>query len=168
VPVTRVSEGSESCTFKQYFHNWDSVKPATTGSVKSIAAQIEAGLFSGDSDDESEAFAKFVGKSASARGYMPDEGAGELKVFRASEEPEDITESVAESPKLYQSDVYVVKYQYKDENDEEATVVYLWIYVIVTRCSYSRQLLAPVTRSSYLHQLLAPVTCTSNSLQLLA
>ncbi|XP_045783494.1 gelsolin-like [Maniola jurtina] len=127
VPVTRVSEGSESCTFKQYFHTWDSVKPVTGGSVKSIAAQIEAGLFSGDSDDDGEAFAKFVGKSASARGYMPDEGAGELTIFRASEEPEDITEGQAESPKLYQSEVYVARYQYKDDNDEDATVVYLWI-----------------------------------------
>ncbi|XP_052746032.1 gelsolin [Bicyclus anynana] len=126
VPVTRVSDGAETSTFKQYFHSWDSVKPVTGGSVKSIASQFEAGLFSDDSDD-GEAFAKFVGKSAAARSYMPDEGAGDLTIFRAAEEAEDITESQSESPRLYQGEVYVTRYQYKDDNDEDATVVYLWI-----------------------------------------
>ncbi|XP_046976228.1 gelsolin-like [Vanessa cardui] len=123
--VTRVIEGSESSTFKQYFHNWDAVMPSSS-SVRSIASDIESGYFSGDADD-SDAVAKFIGKSAAARSYMPDQGSGSLTIFRAAEEAEDITESQAEAPKLYQSEVYAVKYDYKDENDEDATVVYLWI-----------------------------------------
>ncbi|XP_064076123.1 gelsolin-like [Vanessa tameamea] len=123
--VTRLVEGAESSAFKQYFHNWDSVMPSSS-SVRSIASDIESGYFSGDADD-SNAVAKFIGKSAAARSYMPDQGAGSLTIFRAAEEAEDITESQADAPKLYQSEVYAVRYDYKDENDENATVVYLWI-----------------------------------------
>ncbi|CAH0730871.1 unnamed protein product, partial [Brenthis ino] len=125
VPVTRVSEGSENSTFKQYFHEWDSFVPSS-GSVKSIASDIESGYYSGDADD-TEALAKHIGKSAAARAYMPDEESASLTILRAGEEPEDITEKEAETPKLYQSEVYAVKYSYKNDNDEDATVVYLWI-----------------------------------------
>ncbi|CAH2083726.1 unnamed protein product [Euphydryas editha] len=119
VHVTRVSEGAECNMFKQYFHNWD-----TYESIAFTSADI--GDFSDDADDTKN-IAKIIGKSAAARGYMPGHGSGDLAVFRAAEEPEDITDSQADAPKLYGSEVYAVKYQYKDENDEDANVVYLWI-----------------------------------------
>ncbi|XP_045456120.1 gelsolin-like [Melitaea cinxia] len=117
--VTRVTEGAESSTFKQYFHNWD-----TYESIKFTSADI--GYFSDEAND-GEDLAKIIGKSAAARGYMPDHGSGAFTVFRAAAEPEDVTESQADAPKFYESEVYAVNYQYKDENDEDANVVYLWI-----------------------------------------
>ncbi|XP_041983743.1 gelsolin-like [Aricia agestis] len=124
VAVTRVSEGAESSAFKQYFHTWDTVTAA--GSVRALAAQIDSGYFSCDAE-ESLAQAKYIGKSAAARGYMPDGGAGALTVIRVSDEQEDITESFTETPKLYRGEVYVLKYAYSNEDGQDATVVYLWL-----------------------------------------
>ncbi|XP_061381898.1 gelsolin, cytoplasmic-like isoform X1 [Danaus plexippus] len=122
VPITRVSEDMESSVFKQYFHRWDTAT-TTIRSVKDIAAEIDAGYFSGDADDV-EAVARYIGKSAVARGYMPG-GDGVFTLYRAGEEPEDITDQ--ETAKLYTSEVYVAKYQYKNDNDEDLTVAYLWL-----------------------------------------
>ncbi|XP_045541241.1 gelsolin [Papilio machaon] len=121
VHVTRVAEGNESCTFKQYFHNWETV--GTTNSR--MVSDSDAGYFSGDAE-ESSAVGKLIGKSASARGYMPDTGEGIYTVIRISGEEEDITEQINEKPVLYDSDVYVVKYQY-DDNGDDAYVIYVWI-----------------------------------------
>ncbi|KPJ16337.1 Poliovirus receptor-related protein 2 [Papilio machaon] len=41
-------------------------------------------------------------------------------------EEEDITDQITEKPVLYDSDVYVVKYQY-DDNGDDAYVIYVWI-----------------------------------------
>ncbi|XP_026325485.1 gelsolin-like [Hyposmocoma kahamanoa] len=116
--VTRMSEGSESSTFKQYFHSWDI---GTTN----FSAELDAGYASGD---EPEAAAYKIGKSAAARGYMPDKGEGNLVVTRFAGDQEDITEKVTqELTVFYNSDVYVLKYKYTDDNGEDACVVYVWM-----------------------------------------
>ncbi|CAH2064698.1 unnamed protein product, partial [Iphiclides podalirius] len=122
VHITRVAEGNESSTFKQYFHNWDTVSPSS----RSMLTETDAGYFSGDAED-SDAIAKFIGKSASARGYMPDDGDGSYTVTRVTGEGEDITERIVEKPVLYQSEVYLIKYQYTDNSGEDAYIVYVWI-----------------------------------------
>ncbi|XP_028032005.1 gelsolin, cytoplasmic-like [Bombyx mandarina] len=125
VHVTRVSEGAESSTFKQYFHNWDTVR--TGGSVRGIISEIDSGYFSGDAE-ESAAAARTIGKSATARGYMPDQGEGSLTVTRISGDQEDVTDRFQQGTSvLYQSEVYVITYKYQNENEEDAWVVYLWI-----------------------------------------
>ncbi|VVC98888.1 unnamed protein product [Leptidea sinapis] len=124
VHVTRVSEGFESATFKQYFNNWDTV--TSSGAVRAIVTEFDAGYFSGDAE-ESANIAKYIGKSASARGYMPDDGSGQLTVFRITEEPEDVTERMEALPILYQSEVYVIKYQYSNADGNDAYIVYSWI-----------------------------------------
>ncbi|XP_073966163.1 gelsolin, cytoplasmic-like [Choristoneura fumiferana] len=122
VPVTRVTEGAESSTFKQYFHNWD-----TIGAAQTYISETDAGYFSGDAE-ESAAVARFIGKSASARGYMPDEGEGTLTVTRIAGDQEDITEKMLSgTPVFYQTEGYVVKYQHVNENGEDAYVIYWWI-----------------------------------------
>ncbi|XP_038221359.1 gelsolin, cytoplasmic-like [Zerene cesonia] len=123
VNVTRVSEGSENSNFKQYFHNWQTV--AASSSVRAIISEFDAGYFSSDADESANA-AKYIGKSAAARGYMPDDGSGEITVYRITEEPEDITEMISEKPILYQNDVYVVQYKYA-ANGEDAYIVYTWV-----------------------------------------
>ncbi|XP_048002909.1 gelsolin, cytoplasmic-like [Leguminivora glycinivorella] len=126
VPVTRVSEGAECSTFRQFFSNWDTVGTGYS-SVRTYVSELDAGYYSGDAE-ESAASAKLIGKSAAARGYMPDLGAGNLEaVFRlAGGENEDITEKMAESPIMYSSDCYVVKYQCNEESDGKY-VIYWWI-----------------------------------------
>lgn len=42
---------------------------------------LDAGFYSDDAE-ESAAVAKLIGKSAAARGYMPDSGDGNLTVIR--------------------------------------------------------------------------------------
>ncbi|XP_063372054.1 gelsolin, cytoplasmic-like [Cydia amplana] len=126
LPVTRVTEGAESSTFRQFFNNWETVGTGYS-SVRSYVSEFDAGYYSGDAE-ESAATAKLIGKSAAARGYMPDLGAGSLEaVFRLSGcEQEDVTEKMAESPALYSSECYVVKYQCNEESDG-AYVIYWWI-----------------------------------------
>ncbi|KAG6464313.1 gelsolin, cytoplasmic [Manduca sexta] len=125
VNITRVTEGSESSTFKQYFHGWDS--KTNVASVRNYLSDIDAGYFSGDSE-ESAAAAKAIGKSAAARGFMPDAGLGTLEITRIAGEKENITEQFASGISVfYQSEVYVVKYKYTNENGDDAAVIYLWI-----------------------------------------
>lgn len=124
VHVTRVSEGLESSNFKQYFHNWDTVGGK---SVKELVTETDAGYYSGDAD-ESAAAAKQIGKSAAARGYMPDNGDGTLTVTRIAEGEEDVSDRFESGVSvLYQSDVYVVKYQYTSDAGDDAYVIYTWI-----------------------------------------
>ncbi|CAK1591699.1 unnamed protein product [Parnassius mnemosyne] len=123
VNVTRVTEGNESCNFKQYFHNWDTLNAT---SIHGLLSETDAGYFSSDAD-ESGAAAKLIGKSATARGFMPDQGEGTFTVTRVSSDEEDVTERIAERPVLYQNDVYTIKYQYSDSNGEDAFVVYVWM-----------------------------------------
>ncbi|CAG9790657.1 unnamed protein product [Diatraea saccharalis] len=123
VQVTRVVEGIECSNFKQYFHNWDTVSAGT----KSKVSESDAGYFSGDAE-ESEAAAKLIGKSASARGFMPDNGGGTLAVTRIAGEQEDLTEAFQSGVSiLYQTEAYVFKYQYPDANGDDAYVLYYWI-----------------------------------------
>ncbi|CAG4969852.1 unnamed protein product [Colias eurytheme] len=122
VNVTRVSEGSENSNFKQYFHNWQTI---VTSSVRALVSEFDVGYFSSDAD-EPENVAKFIGKSAAARGYMPDDGSGEMTVFRIGEEPEDITELISKTPILYQNDVYVIQYKY-DSDGKDAYILYTWV-----------------------------------------
>ncbi|XP_072947021.1 gelsolin-like [Epargyreus clarus] len=122
VHVTRLSEGVESSIFKQYFHNWDT----GVSTIRAMVSEIDAGYYSADADEVATT-AKIIGKSAAARGYMPDAGDGSLTVTRIAGDAEDVTENLAERPILYQSDVYVVKYQYADENGDDAYVIYVWI-----------------------------------------
>ncbi|CAK1553167.1 unnamed protein product [Leptosia nina] len=123
VNVTVLSEGMESSTFKQYFHNWQTISAAS--SVRARVSELDAGYYSNDAD-EAATVAKYIGKSAAARGYMPDDGSGHLTVFRvAKEEPEEITEELSQFPILYQSEVYVFVYQYDKNGD--AYVLYSWI-----------------------------------------
>ncbi|XP_045508992.1 gelsolin, cytoplasmic-like [Colias croceus] len=122
VNVTRVSEGSENSNFKQYFHNWQTI---VTSSVRALVSEFDVGYFSSDADESANA-AKFIGKSAAARGYMPDDGSGEMTVFRIAEEPEDITELISKTPILYQNDVYVIQYKY-DSDGKDAYILYTWV-----------------------------------------
>ncbi|KAI5636796.1 gelsolin repeat domain-containing protein [Phthorimaea operculella] len=111
VNVTRVSEGSESGNFKQYFHQWDS----------SVATESDGGYYSSDGD-ETSVFK--IGKSAAARGYMPDEGSGDLVITRVDDENETLETSI-----LYSGEAYVIKYQFPSERSESGneTVIYIWI-----------------------------------------
>ncbi|KAJ0184373.1 hypothetical protein K1T71_000796 [Dendrolimus kikuchii] len=124
VNVTRVSEGAESSTFKQYFHNWDTV--ATDGTVRALVSETDAGYFSGDAD-ESAAAAKLIGKSASARGFMPDNGEGSLVVYRIADSTEDITDNFSSGvTSFFSGDVYVVRYQWTNDSGEDSYVIYYW------------------------------------------
>ncbi|GBP88363.1 Gelsolin, cytoplasmic [Eumeta japonica] len=125
IHVTRVSEGSESSSFKQYFQNWDT---SGSTSVKAFVSDIDAGYYSGDSEAAASS-AKLIGKSAAARGYMPDAGDGELVVYRVEEgELVDVSEKFHSGPSvLYQGDAYVVQYKYEAASGEDAYVLYWWI-----------------------------------------
>ncbi|XP_059047290.1 gelsolin, cytoplasmic-like [Achroia grisella] len=124
VHATRVTQGLENSNFQQYFHNWDTVGGKST---KEYATDIDGGYYSGDAD-ESAAAAKQIGKSASARGYMPDNGEGSLTVTRIAGDQEDVTERFESGLSVfYQSEVYVVKYQYTNADGDDAYVIYTWI-----------------------------------------
>ncbi|XP_075990062.1 gelsolin, cytoplasmic-like [Anticarsia gemmatalis] len=123
VNVTKVSQGSESSTFKQYFHNWDAISASRSKTV----TDSDAGYFSEDAEQVATT-AKLIGKSAAARGYMPDSGDGSLTITRISGEEADVTEEFASGLSvLYQNDVYLIKYQYTNEDGADAYVVYAWI-----------------------------------------
>nr|XP_049695745.1 gelsolin, cytoplasmic-like [Helicoverpa armigera] len=123
VNVTKVSQGSESSTFKQFFHNWETISSFSKG----LVTESDAGYFSEDAEHSAQA-AKQIGKSAAARGYMPDQGDGSLTVTRIAGDQEDVTEAFASGVSvLYQSEVYVVKYQYTNDDGGEAHVIYYWV-----------------------------------------
>lgn len=122
VNVTRVSEGSESATFKQYFHDWSS-----TGTSQSrVITESDAGYFSEDADQVTTT-AKLIGKSAAARGYMPDHGDGNLTITRISDGA-DVTAEFSDGLSVfYQNEVYLVQYDYTNEDGVDSHVVYCWM-----------------------------------------
>ncbi|KPJ14047.1 Gelsolin, cytoplasmic [Papilio machaon] len=176
VHVTRVAEGNESCTFKQYFHNWETV--GTTNSrmflVDRRISNDEGSssypemyildtpcsgvyIWLGNNLDEElkknyyDIAQKYLDmkeypswpqlemrclpltdrggiaqKENISPSYAPSPLSNLLYFPFITGEEEDITDQITEKPVLYDSDVYVVKYQY-DDNGDDAYVIYVWI-----------------------------------------
>ncbi|KAH9635920.1 hypothetical protein HF086_002480 [Spodoptera exigua] len=82
VNVTKVSEGSECSTFKQYFISWNTVITRSMGPI----SDSDAGYDSDDAE-QTQKVAQYIGKSAAAREYMPDNGEGSLTVTRVPKHP---------------------------------------------------------------------------------
>ncbi|XP_050556662.1 gelsolin, cytoplasmic-like [Spodoptera frugiperda] len=121
VNVTKVAEGSECSTFKQYFVSWNTVITRSMGAVSDDAG------YDSDDAEQNQKVAQYIGKSAAAREYMPDNGEGSLTVTRVGDGA-DVTEDFTSGcGMLYQSEVYVVKYQYTEEDGEDNYIVYYWI-----------------------------------------
>jgi hypothetical protein len=116
-PVTRVVEGAETPLFKENFQNWpekDASKPGASGARKSAFVKRT-----------SEFDAKSLHqKKAREQAKMPDDGSGELEVWRV----EDF--ELVEVPKkmygqFFGGDSYVLKYTYL-VNGKENYIIYFW------------------------------------------
>ncbi|KAI8431817.1 hypothetical protein MSG28_016228 [Choristoneura fumiferana] len=112
VHVSRIPQGTEPAAFKQYFSTWRDVGMSHSRIVRSLS----------------------VGKSGSARGFMPDQGDGTYVVYRienldmvkAYDSSAPGTEAGKRFGELYQGDSYVMKYKY-DADGISNYVVYYWL-----------------------------------------
>ncbi|XP_073966838.1 gelsolin, cytoplasmic-like [Choristoneura fumiferana] len=130
VHVSRIPQGTEPAAFKQYFSTWRDVGMSHSRIVRSLSDEE---YYTGDVPT-SEARARAVGKSGSARGFMPDQGDGTYVVYRienldmvkAYDSSAPGTEAGKRFGELYQGDSYVMKYKY-DADGISNYVVYYWL-----------------------------------------
>ncbi|KAJ0169439.1 hypothetical protein K1T71_015026 [Dendrolimus kikuchii] len=117
VNVTRVSEGAESSTFKQYFHNWDTV--ATDGTVRARVSETGHATHIGRQGNKRIPYG--VLRSGLATGRIPPMGPG------SQDSTEDITDNFSSGvPSFFSGDVYVVRYQWTNDSGEDSYVIYYW------------------------------------------
>ncbi|XP_063391915.1 gelsolin, cytoplasmic-like isoform X1 [Cydia fagiglandana] len=130
VQVTRIPQGTEPAAFKQYFATWRDVGMAHNRLVRSLSDEE---YFNGD-EATSAKRARVVGKTGSARGFMPDQGDGEYVVYRieglelakAYDSASPGTEPGKRFGELYQGDSYVIQYEYQGETGR-GHIVYFWL-----------------------------------------
>lgn len=119
VSVTRVLDGAETPLFKQYFSNW--VDPAETkglGETHSASAGVAA-----SSNEEFDA-TKMHAKTPTIQEYLPDEGDGEVKVWRV-ENRELVAIPQDNYGFFFAGDSYVILYKYGGEASEQY-IIYFW------------------------------------------
>lgn len=128
VHVTRVPEGTETAAFKQYFFTW---RDKGMSHSRLIRSPSDEDFYASDTEI-SDQRAKKIGKTGTARGFMPDDGSGEVTVYRiedfnlnelySSEDPD--ADAGHRFGEFYQGDSYVIKYSTVDSS---LVVIYFWL-----------------------------------------
>lgn len=121
--VMRIVEGGEPPSFKQYFSRWreqeDQIGLGRAYTIEQIAASLP--------DDPSLQVEKrdlLMKSGASAIGFMPDDGSGEVEVFRV-ENFELVPTDPATNGMFFGGDSYVIKYTH-GANYRKGYVIYFW------------------------------------------
>ncbi|CAH1793788.1 unnamed protein product [Owenia fusiformis] len=120
-PMTRVTDGGESPLFKQYFEIWqDDTDQKGLGDVSTVNQVAE------QSDDNLDgADLHKMTRPATSEDYMPDDGSGEIKIYRI--EGNDLEEIPKELHGIFfGGDCYIVAYMYKDESGKDKYIIYFW------------------------------------------
>lgn len=125
-PVHRVVEGAESAPFKQYFATWRDAGMQHTRLIRAANEDSDSGL-----EEEVDAnVLRTIQKSAGrAVGFMPDDGTGEIEVYRILEKEPILEDKLGV---FFGSSCYVIKYQFTDKNGADGYVLYYWQVVILT------------------------------------
>lgn len=121
--VSRIVEGAETTPFKQYFSTW-----RDRGMIHSrlIRAANDNDSDSADDEEVDPAIFHAIKKSGGrAIGFMPDNGEGEVEVWRI--ENMDLAPIDSENYGFFfGGDSYVVKYEYANRRGGQGTVIYYW------------------------------------------
>lgn len=104
--VVRVVEGAEPSIFQQYFQTWKGVGELHSRLIRST-----------DEEPRSKEEVKSAGEAPE---YMPDDGSGEVEIFRV-ENFELVPVGEEAYGKFFGGDSYIVKYRYGSKY-----IIYIW------------------------------------------
>ncbi|KAK7862831.1 hypothetical protein R5R35_000849 [Gryllus longicercus] len=125
--IQRIVEGGEPSTFKQYFSGWrekeDQIGLGRIYTVEQIAASMPEGDFD-PSTLHAEKIRFLAKNSGKAFGFMPDDGSGQLEIFRV-ENFELVSIEPANHGFFFGGDSYVIKYTY-EKNGRTGYIIYFW------------------------------------------
>lgn len=121
--VHRIVQDAETTPFKQYFSTWRDKGMTHTRLIR--AADDDDSDTALDEEIDPSIFHKMKKSGGRAIGFMPDNGEGEVEVWRIEN-----MELVAVDPENYGmffgGDSYVIKYEYRNKRGGQGTVLYYW------------------------------------------
>lgn len=121
--VHRIVEGAESTPFKQYFSTWRDRGMTHTRLIR--AANDDDSDTSLDEEIDPSIFHKMKKSGGSAIGFMPDNGEGDVEVWRI-ENMELVPIDPENVGMFFGGDSYIVKYEYRNKRGGHGTVLYYW------------------------------------------
>lgn len=117
--VQRIVEGAEPSIFQQYFQTWKTAGQLHSRLIRSV--------------DEEPRAKEEVKSAGEAPEFMPDDGSGEVEIFRV-ENFELVPVDAEAYGKFFGGDSYVIKYQYGSKY-----IIYMWqVSVETTRLCPSK------------------------------
>uniref|UniRef100_A0A1B0GQK7 Gelsolin-like domain-containing protein n=1 Tax=Phlebotomus papatasi TaxID=29031 RepID=A0A1B0GQK7_PHLPP len=121
--VQRIVESAETAPFKQYFSTWRDRGMLHSRLIR--AANDEDSDTAADEEFDANVLHKMKKSGGRAIGFMPDNGEGEVEVWRV----EDF-DLVPVDPELYGmffgGDSYVIKYEYRNKRGGQGHIIYFW------------------------------------------
>lgn len=121
--VHRIVENAETTPFKQYFSTWRDVGMTHTRLIR--AANDDDSDTSLDDEIDPSVFHSIKKSGGRAIGFMPDNGEGEVEIWRIEN-----MELAAIEPETYGmffgGDSYIIKYEYRNKRGGHGTLLYYW------------------------------------------
>lgn len=121
----RLIEGGETAPFKQYFSTWRD-RGMTHSRIIRAANDNDSDTAEDDEDFDPSILHALKKSGGRALGFMPDNGGGELKVWRI--EDFDVVEV---DPSMYGmffgGDCYIVLYKYANKRGGQGDILYYWL-----------------------------------------
>lgn len=119
----RIIENGETAPFKQYFATWRDLGMQHTRLIRAIR---DAGSDSGvDEDFDIDELRTLKRSGGRALTFMPDNGTGSVQLWRIHNNG-PVAVPTNKFGIFFGSSAYVMKYQYKNEKNENAFIVYYW------------------------------------------
>lgn len=119
----RIVEGAETAPFKQFFATW---RDSGMQHTRLIRAANDNDSDSGLEEEIDTNLLRALKKSGGrALGFMPDNGDGDVEVWRIVGKDPVGVDPVAQGV-FYGSSCYVLKYHYENKRGGEGYVIYYW------------------------------------------
>lgn len=123
-PVHRIIENAETAPFKQYFATWRDIGMQHTRLIRAAAAyeSSDSGM---DEEIDANEIQKMKKSGGRALGFMPDNGEGDVKIWRIDDHG-PISVGSDKFGILFGSKTYVMKYHYRNKKNDEGVIIYYW------------------------------------------
>lgn len=123
----RLIEGGETAPFKQYFSTWRD-HGMTHSRIIRAANDNDSDTAEDDEDFDSSVLHALKKSGGRALGFMPDNGGGEIKVWRI--DGFDVVEVDASMHGMFfGGDCYIVLYKYANKRGGQGDILYYWLVI---------------------------------------
>lgn len=122
VPLTRVTEGTETPIFKAKFKGW---QDAPKGAMKSLGTASPSGNVAKVQQSAVDIKAMQKKQALMEQEKMADDGTGKIEIWRV-EDFKPVAWDKSKYGQFYAGDSFVMKYTYKDTAGREGYIIYFW------------------------------------------